>query len=775
MPWLFVVALFVSAFLLFLVQPMVGKMLLPLMGGTPAVWNTCMVFFQAVLLAGYAYSHATTAKLGSKRQAILHIAVLVIPAIVLPIAITGESIRTAVATEYPVFLLLKILLIGVGLPFFAVTTTGPLLQKWFAGTGHPSARDPYFLYAASNLGSLLALAAYPALVEPELRLTGQSWAWAVGYGVFALLVIACGAQLWKARSSAARPEPKAAAAESGAPPTWVRRGRWVLLAFVPSSLLLGVTTYLSTDIAPIPLLWVIPLALYLLTFVLVFARRPPVPHAWMNRVLPIAVLMLTLIILTGATQLRFLPVGALLALHLFAFFVAAMVAHGELARDRPAAQYLTEFYLWLSVGGVLGGLFNALLAPVLFHRIGLAEYPVAIVLACMIVRRDPAAAKAKKDDEPPRPSGPFVATDVLYPLTLGAATVGLIFLARWLKIEAGPLRTGLTFGLPCLLVYLLVDRPVRYGLGIAAVLLAATVDLDQRLVHLERNFFGVLKVVEAEPPEGGKFRRLYHGNTLHGQQSLATVDSDGRHEPLTYYSKTGPIGLVFEKWAHPRPPGVRVGAVGLGTGSLAYYARPDDVLDFFEIDPAIERVARNPDYFNFMSECRTEKLRVILGDARLRLLDAPDGAYDLLVLDAFSSDAIPTHLLTKEAIDLYRRKLAPGGVIAFHISNRYLQLRPIVAKLAQSVDPPLAARVWDDGNENLATGKTRSEWVVLARSEADFGALVWPRGMDQTRDPRWEAAKARPDTPLWTDDFSNLLSAFDWNLFDSEKPAGDSR
>lgn len=765
MPLLFAATLFLSAFLLFLIQPLVGRMLLPLLGGSPAVWNACMVFFQAALLAGYAYAHVVTARLGRRAQIILQAFMLCVPAFLLPIAISDEAARAAAETRFPIFLVLRILAVAVGLPFLVIATTGPLLQRWFANTGHPSGRDPYFLYAASNFGSMLALVAYPALFEPLLRLADQSAVWTIGYGVYVVLVIACGLALWNAPRTATVLPPGAKPVIASTPLTWPRRARWVLLAFVPSSLLLGTTTYLSTDIAPIPLLWVIPLAIYLLTFMLVFAKKPPVPHAWMNRLLPIAVLMLTLVLLTGATELRGLPVGVLLGLHLLAFFLAAMVAHGELARDRPSAEYLTEFYIWLSVGGVLGGMFNTLLAPALFHNGGLVEYPFALVLACLLrsprtevsqvaARRGRQPMPKESPDNEPASSRTRLGLDIGIALAIALVTWGLAHLATTLKLDAGPIRTAVMFGLPCVLVYVLVDRPVRFALGIGALLLVGAFDPDQTIQHRERNFFGVLRVTEANTPEAGRFRVLYHGNTIHGQQSLEHVDSEGRHEPLTYYFRTGPIGHVFENWLKARPPGQQVGAVGLGTGSLAYYARPDDDWTFYEIDPAIQRVAEDPRYFSFLSECRARNRRVILGDARLRLREAPDHAYDLLVLDAFSSDAIPMHLITKEALQLYLDKLANGGMIAIHVSNRYLRLQPILAKLAESVNPPLVIRHWDDPDNDSARGKSASQWVILARSEADLGRLA--------HGARWEKLRPEPDTPLWTDDFSNLLSAIDW-------------
>jgi hypothetical protein len=757
--FLFAITLFVSAFLLFLVQPLVGKLLLPKLGGTPAVWNACLVFFQAMLLAGYGFAHAATAQLGSRRQAILQLVILALPAFVLPITIGSNAFRGASAVEHPVLVILVQLAIAVGLPFFVVSTTSPLLQRWFADTGHTSARDPYFLYAASNLGSMLALIAYPVLVEPEFSLPDQSRIWALGYAVYAVLVVACAVALWRGRHDA--PLGVTAKQPPTPPPSWPRRLRWVLLAFVPSSFLLGTTTYISTDIAPIPLLWVIPLALYLLSFIVVFAKKPAVSHALAGRLLPIAGLMLTLVLLTGATELRGLPVSVLISLHLGTFYLAALVAHGELARDRPATDHLTEFYLWMSVGGVLGGAFNALLAPIIFQRTGLAEYPLVIVLACMI---RPACALANSQAKAPAPAsapvgGRFSPWTVILPAGIGALTVGLVYLTAWLRMELSPLRTGVMFGLPCVLVYTLVDRPVRYGLGLAALLLAGIVNPDQSLRHLERNFFGVLKVAEAHDSQRGRFRILYHGNTIHGQQSLDNLDADGRHEPLTYYHRTGPIGHLFEEWLDVQPAGRRVAAVGLGTGSLAWYARAGDDWTFYEIDPAIQRIAEDPAYFNFLSECRTDQRRIVLGDARLKLEEAADHSFDLIVLDAFSSDSIPMHLITAEALALYQQKLASGGIIAFHVSNRYLRLQPIVGKLAEQAR--LAARGWDDLTEDKTAGKLPSQWLILAERDADFGKLVWPHGANHLADARWEQLRPEARTPLWTDAFSNLLSAFD--------------
>lgn len=752
LPLLFSLTLFCSAFLLFQVQPMVGKMLLPKLGGTPAVWNACMVFFQAALLAGYAYAHATSKWLGTRGSSLVHLVVLVLPLAVLPVVIGDDAFLSAVGSDNPIGVILAQLTVRVGLPFFVVSATAPLLQRWFADTGHPSAHDPYFLYATSNLASMLALFTYPVVVEPLLPLDEQSSYWMWGYVLFTGLVGVCVATLWakgEPNAEDSQPIPQVVAE----PVNWQRRLKWVFLAFVPSSLLLGCTTYISTDLAPIPLLWIVPLGLYLLTFIIVFAKWPLIPHRLACRLLPMSVLMLVLLLLMVAEIFRGMPIWGLLLIHLLTFFLAALVSHGELARDRPGTEHLTEFFLLMAVGGVLGGMFNALLAPIIFHRTGLTEYPVALVLACFA--RPIVMGQGNSADSSVR----FNVWDVLLPVAVGALAVGMLLLTRMIDLDPGQLRNGLASGLPCLIVYTFADRVPRFGLGIAALLVASSINVDENRLTLERNFFGVVSVLETHTHDGARFRQLIHGNTLHGQMRLDYVEADGRHEPLTYYHRTGPIGVTCEEWFKGKSGKLSVGVVGLGTGSLAYYARPGDVWVFYEIDPAIERIAADPRYFAFLSECRVGVPQVILGDAYLRLQEAPEASFDLLVLDAFSSDAIPVHLMTREAVSRYRSRLKPGGLIAFHISNRYLNLRPILAKLAD--DGGLVARCWRDTVENDTNqlGKTASEWVIMAEREEYFGQVVWPQGVGKTPDPRWERIRPKPNTPLWTNNFSNLLSA----------------
>lgn len=739
---LYAATLFASAALLFLVQPMFARLVLPLLGGSPAVWNTAMVFYQALLLAGYAYAHASIARLGVRRQAAWHLLVLVVPLALLPIAIPAGW--TPPAQGNPAPWLLALMAVAVGAPFFAVSTTSPVVQKWFAASGHARAADPYFLYAASNIGSLLALLSYPLWLEPRLRLVEQTTLWTWGYAALVGLIAACAAVLGRTSrrrlqlsTTSAFPFP-APSSSAAAPPTRLsarRRLRWVLLSFAPSSLMLGVTTYLSSEIAVVPLLWIIPLALYLLTFVVAFASRPLVPRLFLIRTLPIVFVALVMVINMQATQ----PIGWLMLLHLVAFLVAALLCHGALAADRPEATHLTEFYLWMSVGGVLGGLFNALLAPLLFSTV--AEYPVTLVLAAWL-------ALAPASEAVPAPAAwRGRLADTLWPAGLGLLTAALLLIVWRLGLRPAPATSILIFGLPALLGFFCSRHPLRFALGLGAMLLAGSFYEGEKghVLHTERSFFGVHRVTE---DTAGGYHLLVHGKTLHGRQSL---DPARRDEPLTYYHRTGPIGQVLTTYA--RDARVAIGVVGLGAGSLASYAVPRQPWTYYEIDPVVERLARDPHYFTFLRDSPGE-LRVVLGDARLTLATAPDGALGVLVLDAFSSDAIPVHLVTREAFALYRRKLAPHGLLACHISNLHLDLEPVFANLAR--DAGLVCLLRDDtvtSDAETALGKSPSVWLALARDPADLAALA--------ADNRWRPA--RPDAhAVWTDDYSSLLSAFRW-------------
>jgi spermidine synthase len=658
------------------------------------------------------------------------------------------------------------LFVSVGLPFFVVSTSAPLLQRWFASTTHPAAKDPYFLYGASNLGSMLALLSYPTLLEPHLRLVGQSQLWTAGYVALVVQTLGCAVLALRALP-ASEPDPIGAApAQLTIAPVvsdegGLRHGqrwRWLALAFVPSSLMLGVTTYLTTDVAAIPLLWVLPLALYLLSFILVFAKPQPLFSRAMILAMPPLVLLLLFMMLSGtrAPFWRFWMTGVL---HLVVLFVVAMVCHGELAKSRPATHRLTEFYLWMSLGGVLGGLFNALLAPLIFNTV--AEYPLALVLACLLLPRSGPEAKNRWS----------LGLDVGLPAALGVLT--LILLAGLMSISVSPygfstilhwtpdqvqdrfrsflhfdpdrLNTALRFALPVALCYFFAERPIQFGLGVGAIVVAHAwcADAGSDVLHRERSFFGVLKVESND-----QYHRLVHGHIVHGMQSR---EPDRRREPLTYYHRTGPIGQVFETFSGSRAKS-HIAVIGLGTGTLACYGERGQRFTFYEIDPAVVHIARDARYFTYVQDAeeRGVELEVVLGDARIRLAEAAEGRYGLLVVDAFSSDAIPVHLLTREALDLYFARLGEGGILAVHISNRYVDLETVLGNLAEAGG--LAGLVQRDREDQ--PGKSGSHWVVLARRREDFGKLA--------EDRRWQRLAGRPDVGTWTDDYSNLFSVFRW-------------
>ncbi|HEU0013225.1 MAG TPA: fused MFS/spermidine synthase [Longimicrobium sp.] len=717
-------AVFLGAFLLFLVQPMFGRMVLPLLGGSPAVWNTCMLFFQAALLAGYLYAHLSGTRLSGRTQLLLHLGLMAVVAVLLPVSLRGAAPRSG---DAPVAWLLGTMLVTVGPPFAVLAGTGPLLQRWFSRSGHPDAADPYWLYAASNLGSMLALLAYPALLEPSLRLSGQSRVWAMAYAALALLVAACVALAWRRQAA---PGDAAVATDDvpAAPPTARRKLVWVALAFVPSSLLLGVTTYLTTDLTPVPLLWVLPLALYLLSFTLVFSRTELLPHRVMVAVQPSVLVVVVVLLYSGFVGRATIAVP----LHLAGLFVTAMVAHGELARRRPDARWLTGYYLWISVGGVLGGIFNVLIAPVVFPE--LWEYPLLVALACLAR---------------PWPEATTMRQRVWTALRFVGFTVALlIILTRGTQLPM-PLYLGSLALLMTLIAAGLGRAPLALTacIGVALVVRCVTVMREPGLMLAERSFYGHYKVVQAHSRRDGDFHVLRHGSTLHGAQSL---DPARRREPLTYYLRRGPLGQTFA--ALRRPPGQRrVAVVGLGTGTTAAYGAPGDEWTFYEIDPGIERTARDPRYFTYLADSQA-RTRVVLGDARLSLARATGQAYDLILLDAFNSDAIPTHLITREALGTYLRRLAPGGLVAFHVSNRYLDLQSVVAALVQ--ERGLAARVGTGPREGRRRYENNSTWVVIGRAAEDLGPIA--------TDPNWYPPKNWARVAPWTDDFSSLLSVFDW-------------
>ncbi len=1021
----FALTLFVSAFLLFLVQPIIGKMILPKLGGTPQVWNTCMVFFQAALLAGYTYTHFVSTRLKLRAQLMVHGIVLLTPLILLylfswvwygNVAYFYSFIQTykPITGANPIFSALVVLLCVVGLPFIVVATSAPLLQKWFIYTGHPAAKDPYFLYGASNLGSFLSLIAYPFFLERMLGLSQQSWIWTIGYTVLVVLIYGCtimivssppqvtlprekeikeparetaaaavavaekkeevgvkagappgekatafkkGAKQFRRAQKEARARLRDRRPESGtpappvsivrhdrdprlAPVTPLRRLRWIALAAIPSSLMLGVTSYATTDLSPIPLLWLIPLMLYLLSFILVFSRWPVVwvekPHDLMVKIQPFTIAALILALVVGHSPQYMVWI---ISIHMIAFFVTTMVCHGELAKDRPATEHLTEFYLLMSVGGVVGGSFNALIAPVVFVYV--LEYGLAIFFSGLMRPRMAEVswmdqffeglfgAKAGRGRD--RTTG---AAD--YPLILDIALpiVAFIILALLTFLLGGAMRSLFqsvlsigtasgaqvpfllfVFGLGLIASILFMERPLRYGLMIGGLLLIQALSVaGGDNIWSDRSYFGVIRVragyAVAKDTDFGvpnlKYTNMIHGTTDHGM-NFRLVSQEDRFNPnkdfsrlaTTYYHRLGPAGRVMElfNWfpgeyntftADVRMPVTIIGmnamipgfntvpadtlvalwseppyaTIGLGTGTMASYARPFQHMHYYEIDRSVLRLSiptkRGPFYdnqnsdpdhpgygnplFTYLRDAkgRGAEIWVLMGDARLRMaqpysfydlalsdnpkdreaLDkavahyhdnvynifvvdgdiggGPEHFYHMMVVDAFSSDAIPVHLITREAIQMYFEKLTEDGILCVHTSNKFVNLVPVVKSVADSLEyvqkdvktgkdvstPYPSFRAHDNAidRESPKTvdqfGHYTSEWVMVAKKLEYLDKHVTLGGKEaggkkyHVLDPPyppsmnrgetyWMSAPSRNWAP-WTDDYSNVVIAIRW-------------
>ncbi|HWP70737.1 MAG TPA: fused MFS/spermidine synthase [Gemmatimonadaceae bacterium] len=773
----FATAIFFNAALLFSVQPMFTKMVLPLLGGSPAVWNTCLLFFQALLLAGYLYAHLTSRFLSARKQAVLHLALLISAVVLLPIHVPASWAHPP-GTSLPIGWLLGLLTVSLGLPFFLLSAGAPMMQRWFAGTRHASAHNPYFLYAASNLGSFASLLAYPFLIEPRMRISEQAVAWLGFYSGLLVLIGGCAVatHLFRRTMSAPTLVPDTKPVTSEVPlvedsggihlkrrgalrgsmrflieenPSVIRRFlqgrdapitnptivpdrnwrlRWVLLSFAPSSLLIGTTTYLSTDIASVPFLWVIPLALYLLTFVLVFAERPLFPRWLMLHVQLVLGLALIVALCLGAGRGILGPA----ALHLTAFFVTAMMCHRELADSRPRVEYLTEFYLWMSLGGVLGGVFNVLLAPVLYDS--LVEYPFALVVAFGL-RPGLARTYGTRLD--------FI-RDLLFPAAV-AATVWFAFRLPKPPDEWFSGGSQVFLAAVAIVVLFFWKRPFRLALGAGAIYAGTQLagNANSNILMQDRSFFGMYRVRRI-----AEYHVLQNGTTTHGGQSRELTR---RMDPLTYYYKEGPLGDIFAKVA--QKPVRRVAMVGLGTGTIACYGRPEEHWTFYEIDPMVADIARAPRNFTYLRDC-APRTNIVIGDARLSLAAAADREFDIIVLDAFTSDAIPAHLVTREALALYLQKLRDDGVVAFHISNRYLDLRPVIIALAN--DARVAGALGERAPDTEGRGKLYygSRWMVLAKNASVLSELVKLDG--------WHALGTWPESRLWTDDYTDVLAVLKW-------------
>ncbi|MGO9359578.1 MAG: spermidine synthase [Xanthobacteraceae bacterium] len=732
-------AIFVSALLLFSVQPMFTKMVLPRLGGSPAVWSVAMVFFQTLLLAGYAYAHLLMRFRDRRAPIVIHLAVLLVALLALPLSI-ASGFGTPPSSGYALWLL-ALFAVSIGLPFFALAANNPMLQAWFVRTGHPAGPDPYFLYASSNIGSFLALLSYPLLLEPLLTLRLQNLVWTAGYAGLILLIAGCGLLLWRS------PPFVDAAAEAGeaaaVPPSWRLRLRWIFLAAVPSGLLIAVTAHISTDVAAAPLLWVLPLSLYLLTWVLVFQSRPLLPHRWMLALQPVAIAGIVVLLAIGGEQNLLLTLGG----HQLCFFVIAMASHGELARTRPASRYLTGFYVALSLGGMIGGLFAGLVAPYTFSWI--AEYPILLVLAALC---RPAGAERW-----PRLSPliwlivALVAAASLAPAMMTGKVSSLFETDRVIVAAvAATVAVLIAVGL----------KANRWAVAAAvalAVVLIRVYPADDGRVETVRSFFGVHKIVETPH---GQYHVLMHGTTIHGAQKLHEDDGTpitGRPEPISYYHKDGGIGQAIEAIRARKGGPLRVAVIGLGAGTLACAARPGENWTFFEIDQSMVDTARDPKKFSFISSCMPD-LRPVMGDARLTFAREPDGVYDLIIVDAYSSDAIPIHLATEEAMAIYKAKLEPHGAVVMHVSNRHLELASVVVGIAEANDLKSWVYNEDSGRDDEYIFATNV--VVSAREEADVGSLA--------SSDVWALTEPEDDERVWTDDYSNVLGAVWRRLRDGE-------
>lgn len=721
-PALFVLAAFGGAALIFFVQPMVAKLVLPLLGGSPAVWNTSMAFFQAALLAGYGYAHLLQRLPSVRAQAFVHIATLVVAGLILPLRITtmlGEP-----SSEAPALWLLGVLLISIGAPFAALSATAPLVQAWHARVFRGDRGEPYALYAASNLGSLIALLAYPVVVEPTVTLADQRFGWSMAYALFVLVMASLA---WSAARNAGPRIQQGTT--STASVQWRDRLVWIGLAAIPSSLMLGVTAHLATDVASAPFLWVAPLALYLLTFIIAFQSKPFVPQEG-ALIVQAAMLPVCLYLLPINTDISYQ-----LLVHLLCFFASALVCHQALVARRPDPAHLTDFYLCLSLGGVIGGAFNAFIAPVVFSAVW--EYPLALVLA--------AAARPWR-----RRKLTFWETGLL--------VTGVVIAVFTTAVSQHPPAKIFTYDaydtLRVLLIAVIVAtfllrRHTAAFVGMAMLLALSALAIDSRsdVVRSDRSFFGVLKQSEVEIGGlGGKVRLLAHGTTLHGAQAR---DPQYRCRPLTYYAPATAMGQAIRDVQARHAP-MNMAAVGLGTGTVAAYTRPVDRLTFFEIDPLVVEVAHGRRDFTYTTECARGEVDFVLGDARLTLAKQPPESYDIILIDAFSSDAIPAHLMTLEAMKIYLSKLKPDGVVILHLSNRHLKLAPAAYAAAKGAGGVALIQLYRSAAAAPDLSENSQEVMIIGRSPQALQTFY--------DDANWDLPP-QTNTRAWTDDYMNLVGA----------------
>ncbi|MGV9010620.1 fused MFS/spermidine synthase [Brevundimonas sp.] len=746
-PLLFAVAIFTSAALVFVVQPMVTKLVLPMLGGSPSVWNTAMVFFQTALLIGYAYAHLLQRLASIKAQVGVHLVLLLLAGLFLPLHINGWLGDPDPAS--PIGWLLVTLSLSVGAPFAILSATAPLLQAWYARVrvGHVDGQNPYVLYAASNLGSFLALLSYPVLIEPLATLWGQRLGWSAGYAIFTVMIVGLAVVVWSRRlDRSGAPAPLA----TSTPIAWADKLRLVLLAAAPSSLMLGVTTHLSTDVASAPFLWVIPLALYLLTFVIAFQARPWIP-------LPVTMVLSAGLgaVCVVIVAFRSIEWTLAFAVSILAFFFLTLMCHQLLAARRPPPDRLTEFYLLMSLGGVVGGALTALVAPLVFNMVW--EYPLVLVLVGLFRpwgRGELSSAAWMAIIL----AGVSIASPVLISAALNADDhARTIFYARSPLMM--PQLTILLLMPAAICALLLRDRALIFtGIILLMTLSAQWVGRGYDAAFSDRSFFGIVRVSSSpEPRLGGEVHILTHGTTFHGTQARNPAFACTAR---MYYAPTTPIGqatLIVNR----RGP-ANIGVVGQGSGAMAAYKRAEDRLTFFEIDPMVDKLSRDPQWFTYISDCAQGPVRTVLGDARLTLAREPAGTYDLLIIDAFSSDAVPTHLLTVEAIEGYLKQLKPTGVVVLHLSNRNLDITLPAIAAAQALGKPSLHQITyqDPAKPDLSEAST--EVLILSPTEQGLA--------DFRTDPRW-IDPAATDVAAWTDDYVNLFGAIRRRYLPAPSPA----
>jgi SAM-dependent methyltransferase len=717
---LFLITIVIGSFLLFLTQPMVAKMALPRLGGTPAVWNSAMLVYQLLLLGGYAYAHFL-ARVRPRFQVGVHIVLLGLAALWLPLHLIDAVLPTdsQIAFWAPYFLLMSI-----GPLFFIVSAQAPLMQRWYAL--ETSRGDPYPLYAASNLGSFAGLISYPLLVEPLMTLQQQSYLWTGLYALLVLLVVCCGVTV-PGHAVEEMPE------ETAPAPTWGQIFYWIALAAVPSGLMLSTTTHLTTDIVAGPLLWVLPLGLYLLSFVVAFARGRRVAD-FITTIAPLVILVAGGLAFSRGARDPFF--SATLGLGLL--FVIAVALHTAMFRTRPAVGHLTRFYLAMSVGGMLGGLFCAIIAPLVFDWA--YEHPLLILAGALLVPQWPLI------QWPPRLTNAL--TIILPVLALAVSYVTSQYLIGWKEV------VGIV--LTSLLVLACVGRRLPFALSLGALMLSygGWFILQQSAEGSRtRSYFGIYQVFDVPNQYGDMERQLLHGTTLHGSESLVP----GRERMMTsYYAPRSGVGIVLSHATDLYGANARIGVVGLGSGTLSCYKRPGESWRVFEIDPVMVTIAR--DHFQFLTGCAADA-QIVLGDARVSLANQAPNSIDVLAVDAFSSDAVPMHLLTREALAIYGRAVQPGGIVLFHISNRYLDLAPVIADLAHSggwtakvlnYTPTMAE------NRDLATS---SQWIALSRDPAALQRIVQLSGEDAGK---WQDLQPTEGFAGWSDDYASILPIIRW-------------